>query len=40
MFAGVAILTLSLAIGANSALFRVINAVLLRPLPFEHPEEL
>jgi putative ABC transport system permease protein len=40
LFSGVAILTLSLCIGANSALFSVINAVLLRPLPFERPDEL
>jgi putative ABC transport system permease protein len=40
LFSGVAILTLSLCIGANSALFSVINAVLLRPLPFERADEL
>ncbi len=40
MFSAVAILTLSLCIGANSALFSVINAVLLRPLPFERADEL
>jgi putative ABC transport system permease protein len=39
-FYGVAILTLSLCIGANSALFSVIDAVLLRPLPFERADEL
>lgn len=40
LFAGVAVLTLSLSIGANGALFSMIEGVLLRPLPFERAEEL
>ena len=40
VFAVIAIVTLALGIGANSAIFSVIDTVLLRPLPFKNPDEI
>src|SRR6266550_617640 len=40
LFTALTVLTLAIGIGANTAIFSVVEGILLRPLPFSHPDEL
>ena len=39
-FTAITLLTLAVGIGANTAIFSVLEGVLLKPLPYSHPEDL
>ena len=40
MFTAVTLITIALGVGANTAVFSVIEGIMLKPLPYPHPEEL
>jgi hypothetical protein len=40
MFTAVTLITLAVAVGANAVIFSVVDGVILKPLPYSHPEQL